>query len=146
MGKNNIIVPEIMPFSTIIPVRITDMNYGGHLGNDSFLTIAHEARIKFLHSMGFSELNFGGVGLIMSDVAVDYKAEIKYGDNVEVQLGIGEIGRVHFDLIYQVYAERDQKKFLAANMRTGMVCFDYLMKKVRAIPESVLTKFSDIQS
>jgi YbgC/YbaW family acyl-CoA thioester hydrolase len=145
MGKNNINVPGKMPFSTVIPVRITDMNYGGHLGNDSFLTIAHEARIKFLQSIGYSELNFGGVGLIMSDVAVDYKAEIKYGDSIEVQLGIGEIGRVHFDLIYQVYAERDQKRFLAANMRTGMVCFDYVIKKVRPIPDAVLAKFSDIQ-
>jgi acyl-CoA thioesterase FadM len=36
MGKNNINVPGKMPFSTVIPVRITDMNYGGHLGNDSF--------------------------------------------------------------------------------------------------------------
>jgi acyl-CoA thioester hydrolase len=146
MGKNNIIIPERMPFSTVIPVRITDMNYGGHLGNDSFLTIAHEARIKFLHSIGYSELNFGGVGLIMSDVAVDYKAEIKYGDSIEVLLGISDIGRVHFDLIYQVYAERESNRFLAANMRTGMVCYDYVQKKVKPVPDEVLVKFKSMQS
>ncbi len=122
------------------------MNYGGHLGNDSFLTIAHEARIRFLHSFGFSELNFGGVGLIMSDVAIDFKAEIKYGDAVTVQIGIGEKGRVNFDLIYQIFAERNSKKILAANIRTGMVCFDYNLKKVKAIPEEILTKFIEISS
>ena len=28
---------EILIYSTEIPVRITDINYGGHLGNDSIL-------------------------------------------------------------------------------------------------------------
>ena len=46
-------------FSTIIPVRITDLNYGNHLANDKVLSIIHESRIQFFQHYGYSELNFG---------------------------------------------------------------------------------------
>jgi len=48
-------LPEIMVFSTEIPVRITDINYGGHLGNDSILSIVQEARVRFLNKYNYSE-------------------------------------------------------------------------------------------
>jgi acyl-CoA thioester hydrolase len=144
MGRNNIVIPEKLPFSTSLPIRITDINYGGHLGNDSFLTIAHEARVRFLHSLAYSELNFAGLGLIISDVAIDYKSEIKYGDDVTVFVGVSTIGKVHFDLIYQVYGERENKKFLAANIRTGMVVFDYDLKKIKPIPDEGLKKLEGL--
>ena len=84
MAKNDILIPEKFPFSVSLPVRITDMNYGGHLGNDRYLTISHEARVKFLEWLGYTELDFSGPGLILANVAIDYKAEIKYGDNLVV--------------------------------------------------------------
>ena len=110
MAKNNILIPEKFPFSVTLPIRITDINYGGHLGNDSFLTIAHEARVQFLRWLGYSELNFGGLGLILSNVAIDYKAEVKYGDEVVVNMAISDIGKVQFDIIYQLYAQRGTQK------------------------------------
>jgi acyl-CoA thioesterase FadM len=35
-------------FHTDIVVRTTDLNYGGHLGNDKLLSLIHEARVAFL--------------------------------------------------------------------------------------------------
>ena len=60
------------PFSINITVRITDLNYGGHLGNDSLLSLIHEARVAFLDSHGLSELDCGGVSLTMGDAALIY--------------------------------------------------------------------------
>ncbi|MBA3674954.1 MAG: esterase, partial [Chitinophagaceae bacterium] len=40
-----------------IPVRITDINYGDHVGNDSLVAIIHEARMQFLQHYGYTELN-----------------------------------------------------------------------------------------
>ena len=35
------------PFATTINVRTTDLNYGGHLGNDRLLSLVHEASAGF---------------------------------------------------------------------------------------------------
>jgi acyl-CoA thioesterase FadM len=140
MGKNNIIVPPAFSFQTNIPVRITDINYGGHLGNDSVLSLAHEARMQFLSSLGFSEMNFGGVSLIMSELAVDFKAELMYGDTAVIGVAVSDISKVTFDLIYQIKADKNGKQIIAANIRTGMVCFDYGAKRIRPIPEEALKK------
>ena len=41
---------EPYPFSCEMVVRTTDLNYGGHLGNDRLLSLVHEARVAFLAS------------------------------------------------------------------------------------------------
>lgn len=140
MGKNNIKLPASFNFQTDIPVRITDLNYGGHLGNDSVLSLVHEARMQFLHSLGYSEMNFAGVSLIMSELAVDFKTEMMYGDIAVIGVAVSDVSRVTFDLIYQIRVDKNGKSVIAANIRTGMVCFDYDAKKIRPIPEEALEK------
>ena len=48
MARVKLQLPANFLFSTEIPIRISDINYGGHLGNDAVLSIVHEARIQFL--------------------------------------------------------------------------------------------------
>ncbi len=79
MPRIKLELPSAFSFSTKIPVRITDLNYGGHVGNDTILTFIHEARIQFLKNAGYSELDFAGVGMIMSDVMIEFKNELFYG-------------------------------------------------------------------
>ena len=57
MARIKIELPEKFIFSTEIPLRISDINYGGHLGNDAVLSIAHEARIRFFNKHGFKEID-----------------------------------------------------------------------------------------
>ena len=54
MARIKIAVPPQFTFSTQIPVRITDINYGGHLGNDALLALLHEARVQFLRRYGYT--------------------------------------------------------------------------------------------
>ena len=42
-------------YFVVIPVRITDINYAGHLGNDSMISIIHEARFRFVQHIGFKD-------------------------------------------------------------------------------------------
>ncbi|HQY12134.1 MAG TPA: thioesterase family protein [Ferruginibacter sp.] len=137
MARIKIEVPEKIIASFHIPVRITDINYGNHLGNDAFVSIIHEARVQWLHQYGYTELRIEGTGLIMSDLAVEFKNESFYGDVVEVKIGAGEISRAGFELYYQLYAKRDHDNVLLAKARTGMICYDYAAKKVAAIPEQL---------
>ncbi|MCU0289396.1 MAG: thioesterase family protein, partial [Acidobacteria bacterium] len=62
-------------FAADITVRTTDLNYGGHLGNDKLISLVHEARVAFLAHHGFTEKDFGGAALIMGDIAVIYQGE-----------------------------------------------------------------------
>ncbi|MBO9631647.1 MAG: thioesterase family protein [Chitinophagaceae bacterium] len=140
MPRIKIDLPADFSFTSLIPVRITDLNYGNHVGNDTILSLIHEARVQYLHSLGYGELNFAGTGLIMADVGIEYKAELHYGDKVKVSVAAGDISKISFDLYYKLEKEEDGKIILVAIAKTGMVCFDYDKKKVAAIPAEAREK------
>jgi acyl-CoA thioester hydrolase len=130
MRRLKLALPETLKFSTLIPVRITDINYGGHLGNDSVLTLIHEARMQFLTSFGLSELQFKGVGLIMSDAAIEFKSEAFFGDVLTVFVTATHFTNISFDIFYKLMKEDKE----IARARTGMVCYDYAAKKPVQVP------------
>ncbi|HUQ64547.1 MAG TPA: thioesterase family protein [Flavitalea sp.] len=138
MARINIEFPSSFTFSSTIPVRITDLNYGGHVGNDSILSIIHEARAQFFKSFGYSEINLGGPGTIMSDVVINFNNELFYGDVVHVSVAVMNISRVAFDIVYLLMKQNVK----VAEAKTGMVCFDYEKKKVMSVPEEVIKKFN----
>lgn len=138
MNRVKLIIPSRQIGSVIIPVRIGDINYGNHVGNDSFVAIIHEARIKWLSQYNISELDIGGAGIIMSDLTIEFKKEGFYGDVIEVRLFIGAQSTVGFELYYQLFTKRSEEEILLVNAKTGMVCFDYKNRKVAAIPNSFL--------
>ncbi len=117
-------------------VRTTDLNYGGHLGNDKLLSLIHEARVAFLSHHGFSELDCGGVSLIMGDAAIMYKAEAYAGDLLRFEVAAKEPGRSGFRLFYRITRLSDNS--LIALVENGMACFDYQAKKLASVPTTVL--------
>jgi acyl-CoA thioester hydrolase len=141
MARIKIDLPETFSFSTSLAVRITDLNYGAHVGNDSVLSFIHEARVRYLQSLGYSELNLEGAGLIMADAALIFKNEIYYGDDLLISIRAMEFSRVGFDLIYKIEKKpADQPPILVALVKTAMVCFDYTLRKVISLPENAIDK------
>jgi acyl-CoA thioesterase FadM len=141
MARIKIDLPDKFSFSTNIPVRITDINFGGHVGNDTILSLIHETRAQYFDHCGYDELNFGGVGTIMSDVAIEYKNQIYYGDEIIASIAIGEITKVAFDLFYKLEKRSiDDKLIPVAFAKTWMVCYDYDQKKIAGIPEEAVKK------
>ena len=128
-------LPESFPFSTEIRVRITDINYGGHLGNDALLTLIHEARVRFLGAHGLSERDVGGCGLIMTDAAILFAAEARAGDVLTVEVAIGEARLSRFDLLYRVTRAADGTT--VARVKTGMACYDYERGRVARMPKAL---------
>ena len=102
MARIKIQLPEQFSFSIAIPVRITDLNYGGHVGNDTILSLIHEARMQFLSSFGYTEMDFEGSSLIMSDVGIEFKSELFYGDLVKAYVTISDMNRIGFDIYYKL--------------------------------------------
>lgn len=139
MSRIKIAFPENISYTATIPVRITDLNYGNHVGNDAVLSIIHEARMQFLSHHGYTELNCGGTGLIMSDVGIEFKKEIYYGDTLSVQIAAINFSSVGFDLFYRLL-NRDH--IVVALAKTGMICYNYQLKKIAAVPAEVKEKFA----
>src|ERR1700759_1476646 len=102
MPRTRLVLPEHFSFTTEIPVRITDLNYGGHVGNDAILSLLHEARVQFLRHYGYSELDLAGASLIMGDVSIEFKKEVFYGGAIRASVAAGEFTRVGFDLYYKL--------------------------------------------
>ena len=135
MPRVKIDLPEkLFDISIKIPVRITDINYGDHVGNDSIVSIIHEARMQFLRNHNYTELNIEGIGLIMSALVVEFKNESFYQDIIDVKMGRGDISKVSFELFYNLSVTRDNKQITIANANTTMVCYNYELKKVVSIP------------
>ena len=143
MARIKLTAPEKFNFTSIIPVRITDLNYGGHVGNDALLSIIHEARLQFLNHHGYSEMDLGGVGMIMADVAIEFKQEAFYGDILIASVKAHDFNRIGFDLFYRLEKEINGEKVLAALAKTGMICYHYTTKKISAIPSEVLEKLQE---
>lgn len=123
MARIRLEIPEDLPFATELTLRVGDMNYGNHLGNDALLALLHEARLQFLASLGYSELGLGGCASIMADAAIVYKAQAFRGDRLRIAVGTGDFSGSGFDLLYRVSKVGDGA--LVALAKTGMVLFDY---------------------
>ena len=125
-------------FRTEMEVRITDINYGRHVGNDAMLGLLHEARLRFLANFGFSEEDIGGVGMLMGDAVVQFKAVAFRGDKLTVELGLADVERRTFDLMYRVTRAGDGATVALA--KTGMVAFDYAKNRLADLPGAFLEK------
>ena len=119
-------------FRTELDVRITDINYGRHVGNDALLGLLHEARLRFLAHFGFSEEDIGGVGMLMGDAVVQFKAVAFRGDRLAVEMGLKDVERRTFDLVYRVVRQGDGA--VVALAKTGMVAFDYARNRLADLP------------
>ena len=121
--------------TVMIPVRIGDINYGGHVGNDAILSVIHEARMQLFAEAGFTELKTGEHGIIMGDVMIAYKGESFYGDILKVGVYVDELGGKSFDLLYRITTEREGAVILVAEAKTGMICFDYEGRRIVSMGE-----------
>lgn len=135
MARIHLEIPERLPFATEIDVRVTDMNYGRHLGNDSMLSLIHEARVRFLASHGVTEADVDGKQLILADAAIVYRAEAFAGDRLRFEVGVGDLGRVGCDLVYRVTRLGDGT--LVAEAKTGLVFLDPESRRPSPLPRTL---------
>ncbi len=140
MARIKLELPEHFPFSTELRVRITDVNYGGHLGNDALLGLLHEARVQFLAHHGLSELDIGGAGIIMADSVIVYKSEAFPGEILDIAVTATDFNKYGCDFVYRV-TERTRSREVA-RAKTGIVFFDYQKRAVQKVPLSFLALFS----
>lgn len=119
------------PYAFPYQVRVSDVNYGGHVANSAVLNIFQDARIALFASLGeYTELDLGGCGIIMPEAHVYFRAEMFLRDQLLVGLRCAELKRSSFVLEYRI--ERDG--MLTAEGNTPIVCFNYQLRKACRIP------------
>lgn len=138
MTRVKLVLPEVFTFKTELDVRVTEINYGNHVGNDRMVSLLHEARLRYLRNLGFGEFNIAGLGLMVTDLVVEFKSESFVGDVLQFEVGVHEFNKYGCDFIYRVTSAEDGRMVTVA--KTGIVFFDYDERKIARIPK----KFTDL--
>ncbi|GAA3924794.1 thioesterase family protein [Litoribacillus peritrichatus] len=140
MPRLTLDLPETFVFQCTQVVRVTDLNYANHLGNDAMISLLHEARCQFLAHFGFVESDIDGVGLMVTDLATIYKAECFAGDQLTFDVGVTDFNKYGCDVIYRV--SKDQGNTLVAQAKNGVVFFDYHRRTLVNVPSVFKNQFS----
>ena len=131
-------LPEVFSFRTELTVRITDLNYGGHLGNADTLVLLHEARVRFLQSYGYSEIDVEGFGTIMLDAVIQFKNQAFAGDVLVAEVAAGDFSRMGCDILYRL--THKETGAIVAVAKTGVSIFDYEKQKRVSPPATFVEK------
>ena len=138
MPRIQIDLPERFAFSTEITLYLGHMNYAGHLDNALLLAVVSEARLRFFKSLGYTELDVEGLGIVVADVAVQYRSEAFHGEVMVVRMTASDFGSKGCDLLWYLAEKSTQRE--VARGKTGIVFFDYSARKVASVPENFRTR------
>lgn len=140
MARVRIELPDRFPFRTVIPLLISHINYGRHLDNAQLLGLVSEARVRFLKSMGYTELDIEGVGIVVADAAVQYRSEAFHGETMVVEMAADDFSEFGCDLVWRLADEASGRE--VARGKTGIVFFDYGERRKTAVPEGFRRRFA----
>lgn len=126
--------PERVVFSTDIDVRVTDLNYGKHLGHMELVGLLHQARVEFLSRHGMTELNIEGRVLVVVDLAVCYRSEAFLGQRLAIDIGLSFEGSRGVQFSYGV--RNQESDVVVALARTGVLFSDPENRAVVQVPPS----------
>ena len=134
MSRVKITMPEQFIFSLQRAVGISDLNYARHLDSVSMVRIVHEARLQFLADLGFTEANIFGLGMVVTDLAVDYQSESFANDVLNIEVGVGRFNRYGCDIYFQITNTALDR--VVCNAKTGVVFFDFDKHKIALVPKA----------
>ncbi|MFT6092261.1 MAG: acyl-CoA thioesterase FadM [Pseudohongiellaceae bacterium] len=123
--------PEFL-FSMERTVGISDVNYAKHLDSVAMVNILHEARLQFLASLGFTEGNIYGLGMVVTDLAIDYRSESFANDQLIIDVGVSEFNRYGFDIGLQI--ANSALESIVCSAKFGIVLFDFDRHQISEIP------------
>ena len=132
MPRVTIDLPERFAFATELAICIGHINYGNHLDNAQLIALVSEARVRFLSSLGYSELDIEGLGIVVADVAAQYRSEGRHGETLVIEMAATEFSRAGCDFVWRV-RERDSGREVARG-KHGIVFFDYALRRPAAVP------------
>ncbi len=136
MPRIKIDLPESFAFATELPIYINHINYGNHLDNSALISLVSEARVRFFKSLGYTEMDVEGRGIIVADVAAQYRSEAFHGETMRIEMAASDFNKYGCDLVWRLSDAATGRE--VARGKHGIMFFDYAERKpVSAPPEFV---------
>ncbi|MDN6321952.1 MAG: acyl-CoA thioesterase [Halomonas sp.] len=118
-----------------LAVRVTDMNYGRHLGHDALVSLLHEARIQAFAALGLSEWDMHGYPTLVADLAVQYQSEARWPDALIIATAVPEPQGKALTVYQRIYqAETEQ---IVATARVNQLLIDVASGRPIEVTEQI---------
>lgn len=142
MARIKIELPPALPFATEIPLLLSHINNFNHLDNAQLLGLVSEARTRFVKSLGFSEDDVEGAGVIVADAALQYRSEAFHGETLVIEMGATDFSDFGCDLVWRM-SERSEGREVARG-KTGIVFYDYAARRKMPVPAGFRRHFPSV--
>jgi acyl-CoA thioester hydrolase len=106
-------------------VRFRDCDAMGHVNNAVYSTYLEEARIGVLGDL---------FDFILARVEIDFRSELRMGEEVEVRTRCSRVGTKSFDLEHEIVTSGG---CLVAEARSVLVSYDYERGESVAVPDAL---------
>lgn len=123
-------------FSHKLNVRIDDINFGNHLCHSKFTTLLHNTRALYLKQYGLSESNCFGLGIVVLNLNIRYKANCFFDDSIEILISLDKLEKASIILEYTVFNLTSNKIAAKASTRIGFI--DVTSGKLKKIPKEFI--------
>ena len=114
----------------------------GHVNHAVYFTYLEQCRLTFWRELTGSSSPHTRV--ILARAECDYRAPAHFGDELEVRLNVGEIGRSSFALVYEIASTADGRTI--AMGKTVMVSYDYEAARAVLLPPETRALLEGIRS
>jgi acyl-CoA thioester hydrolase len=115
-----------------LSVRFRDCDAMGHVNHAVYFTYLEQCRLTFWREVTGAAHPHARV--IIARAECDYRAPAHFGDEVEVRLTVGEVGRSSFTLRYEIVEAGSDR--LMASAKTVMVSYDYAAGTSMPLPDA----------
>lgn len=138
MPRIKVSTPDNPRFRMERKVGISDLNYAKHLDSTAMVAILHEARLQMLGDLGLTEGNIYGLGLVVTDFAIEYRAESFANDTLIIDVSVAEFTRYGCDIGFAVNnAALDQ---IVCKAKVGVVFMDFDKHQLADVPAAFKTR------
>ena len=113
-----------LPYVHRDTVRFRDCDAMGHVNNAVYSTYLEEARIGVLGDL---------IDFILARVEIDFRSELRAGEDVEVRTRCSRIGTKSFDLEHAITADGR----VVAEGKSDLVSYDYERAESVPVPDEL---------
>jgi len=126
-------------FSHRIEVRFSDCDPLGHANNAKYLTYLEQARLAHWRTVWGFGTREDVPGVILARAEIDFRRPARYGEMLDVRIGLAGIGRTSFTYDYEIVDEGGE---LVATAKSVMVMFDYATNTPVPVPDEIRNKLT----
>ena len=134
-------MPNEFAYRHRLSVRFRDCDAMGHVNHAVYLTYFEQGRLTFWRELTGTPSPYTRV--IIARAECDYRAPAHFGDELEIRVNVGDIGRSSFTLVYDIVQAGSDR--LVASGKTVMVSYDYASATSVPLPDATRSLLEQVR-